>query len=451
MKTKMLFMTVLLAACLTACGSITTETDSLDGDVPATSETVSETTEDEGTCPFADYTSSPVRVTIPAYAPYLLEVDEQTASQLHDAFVNASWELLPSDTPYPDGESYLVFVYNDGQPFKLVFYGDHTVDYEHGDTTERYQVDDASVHQMVYNAADLGERFDTLIWCAPEFLTNEKVWNEHHYQHIEIEPQSKPSFGFSFELPDSLTYEIVETEDEPTGHLTAEIRPKDSDASIITVEYTEQFAVCGTGLERKTIDFNGYPAAQGFYDGSDMWSFIALTEDYDGCVILMNDPDLFTQYADEMDIILQTLHFRYYESTQTAEVQGERTIEELKALYPDFFSIDGTPFKGIEVYVWQMSEDSFSCGLMFGTNRNKTAEEIWELQERALSVDEVNAILDEIGVEKSYVIVYPVIQPVSSYYYEIDDEYRETVSKLFEEEGSIIGIRDPLMIEEEEP
>lgn len=173
MEIKNLLIIFSLATCLTACSSITTASNS-------SSEDISE--EIEITCPFADYTFSPVRVTAAAYVPYLLEVEEQTANQLYDAFVNTSWELIPSDTPYPDGETFQIFVYNDGQPFKLVFYGDYTVEYEHENTTERYKIDDTSVHKMAYDVANpvnLGDIVDTLIWCEPEFLTYDKVWNEH--------------------------------------------------------------------------------------------------------------------------------------------------------------------------------------------------------------------------------------------------------------------------------
>ena len=92
---------------------------------------------------------------------------------------------------------------------------------------------------------------------------------------------------------------------------------------------------------------------------------------------------------------------------------------------------DAGDFKGIEVYVWQMAEDSYQCGLMSGTNRNKTEEEITALAQKPLTVDEAKLILDELGVKGSDIIVIPVIQPYSSYHYEIDDEYRERVEKLF--------------------
>ncbi len=269
-------------------------------------------------CPWGNYTASPVRVTASAYAPYLLELDAQTADQLYTAFTNAAWEVIPSDTVYPDGEACSVFVYNNGQPFKLVFYGDSTVQYESGDEINRYKTEDESVLKLVTAVANpdhLGEIWDTLIWCAPEFFTNEGVWVTNNYQHIEIEPECGPAFGFSFELPNGWTYHGMQTEDVPTGHIIVGIQPKDTDTSVLIIEYISGgLSVCGTDLESKAIDFNGHSATQGFFGGDDMWGFIALDGDYNGCVVKMNDPDLYRAYTDEADIILKTLQFHFYEA-----------------------------------------------------------------------------------------------------------------------------------------
>lgn len=112
---------------------------------------------------------------------------------------------------------------------------------------------------------------------------------------------------------------------------------------------------------------------------------------------------------------------------QTVETKSQ--IEELRAKYPEYFKLSS--FKGIEIYVWQMSEDDYHCGLMSGTNRNKTDEEIWDLASKPLSVDEAKMILGELGVKKEEMIIIPVVQPISSYRYEIDDAYREKVNRLF--------------------
>lgn len=113
---------------------------------------------------------------------------------------------------------------------------------------------------------------------------------------------------------------------------------------------------------------------------------------------------------------------------QTVETKSK--IEEIRAKYPEYFELSS--FKGIEVYVWQMSEDSYHCGMMSGTNRNKTDEEIWDLAKKPLSIEEAKMILNELGVKKEEVFIIPVVQPFSSYRYEIDDAYREKVRKLFE-------------------
>ncbi len=104
-------------------------------------------------------------------------------------------------------------------------------------------------------------------------------------------------------------------------------------------------------------------------------------------------------------------------------------IKELKEKYPEYFEM--SDFKGIEVYVWQMSENSYRCGMLSGTNREKTNEEISALQFKSLSIEEAKAILNELGVAKEDIIVLPISQACSSYYYEIDEEYEERVNNLF--------------------
>ena len=116
-------------------------------------------------------------------------------------------------------------------------------------------------------------------------------------------------------------------------------------------------------------------------------------------------------------------------SQSVEQEQADRSLEELKKEYPEYFELSA--FKGIEVYVWQMAEDSYRCGMMSGTNRNKTDEEIWDLANRSLSIEEAKTILRSLNVDDEYLIVFPVIQPISSYRYEINDEYQEQVKKLF--------------------
>ena len=104
-------------------------------------------------------------------------------------------------------------------------------------------------------------------------------------------------------------------------------------------------------------------------------------------------------------------------------------LNGLRAQYPEYFELSS--FKGIEIYVWQTAAASYQCGIMSGTNRNKTDSEIASLN--PLTIEEAKLILDSLGVPKTDRIVIPVVQQYSDYVYEIDDAYREKVQKLFEE------------------
>ena len=105
-------------------------------------------------------------------------------------------------------------------------------------------------------------------------------------------------------------------------------------------------------------------------------------------------------------------------------------VAVLKQKYPEYFELK--QFKGVEIYVWEMAEGSYQCGMMSGTNRNKTEEEIWDLARKPLSIEDAKLILNACGIGKEYWSIIPVIQPHSSYRYEIGDAYREKVKKLFE-------------------
>lgn len=114
----------------------------------------------------------------------------------------------------------------------------------------------------------------------------------------------------------------------------------------------------------------------------------------------------------------------------TETVQGVDLSEEaLRGKYPEYFEMDH--FKGIEVYVWKMGENSYRCGALPGTNRNKTYEEILALVENSVSVDEMKMIMQYSDVPQEDYFIIPCVQPISSYYYEIDDALREEINQLF--------------------
>lgn len=134
------------------------------------------------------------------------------------------------------------------------------------------------------------------------------------YDLVEITPQCEPSMGFSFKLPEGWTYEVVQTDDEPTSSTAVYLKPSDvTSEGTIVIEYIEGGVfVCGTGLKEQIIDFNGYSSSQGFYYDNKIWSFIILKNDYNGCAI-WNNTDWYGDYAEETDFILSTVEFKHYE------------------------------------------------------------------------------------------------------------------------------------------
>jgi len=104
-------------------------------------------------------------------------------------------------------------------------------------------------------------------------------------------------------------------------------------------------------------------------------------------------------------------------------------LEKLREKFPMYFDL-GT-FKGLEVYIWQMSETSYYCGVLPGVNRNYTDEELWDLHKNAATIEEMRAIIDSYGLSQTDVTVIPIQMAFSSYAYTIDDDYRQAVRDLF--------------------
>ena len=60
--------------------------------------------------------------------------------------------------------------------------------------------------------------------------------------------------------------------------------------------------------------------------------------------------------------------------TLVQEREADIDMEGLQARFPDYLDLPTS--KGLEVYVWQMAPGSYSCGVLPGTNREKTLQTI---------------------------------------------------------------------------
>ena len=134
------------------------------------------------------------------------------------------------------------------------------------------------------------------------------------WDQTDIYPSHVPFFGFSFRLPEAWTYRVITEDENPSGSLWVEIcTPEDTDNPLITITASESTGVCGTGLVQKEIWFNGYNALAGYYDEHTVWDFIYLTGDLEGCMILNNDLERSVLYEEDLNRILSTVSFTYYE------------------------------------------------------------------------------------------------------------------------------------------
>lgn len=122
--------------------------------------------------------------------------------------------------------------------------------------------------------------------------------------------------------------------------------------------------------------------------------------------------------------------------------EAESDMDSLREKYPEYFDL--STYKGLELYVWQMGPNSYSCGLMLGTNRNKTLEELINL--KGVTIAEMRAILSTYDIEEKDIIIIPWQNPVSSYIAEYwisqKDEDPAVVEKRKQE--YIDGIRQML-------
>ena len=114
-------------------------------------------------------------------------------------------------------------------------------------------------------------------------------------------------------------------------------------------------------------------------------------------------------------------------------------VEKLRAKFPNYFDLPVS--KGLEVYIWQMAADSYSCGLLPARNLAYTKEELWDLHKSPATLEEMKIIVATYlsSVPKESVEICPIQMPHSSYAYTIDKAYREELKSLFWSDFPIIA------------
>ena len=155
---------------------------------------IEEITEPETENPIADSSLEEIRVMSPAYAPYIAEVREDERDALEAALMASFWKPYDMEEPFADGEAYSVFVYNNGDPYRITAYADCTVILEKDGEETRWQISNQA-NTAIAVAANSDFESDSrecrLTWCDIDSLNAKDVWKNTRVGAKECDMTSK--------------------------------------------------------------------------------------------------------------------------------------------------------------------------------------------------------------------------------------------------------------------
>ena len=157
-------------------------------------------------------------------------------------------------------------------------------------------------------------------------------------------------------------------------------------------------------------------------------------EDGDAEAVPSATPDVLTQESNVTEASSPAVSDAPKQESKDAEVSPSAAPDLLRRKYPEYFDLPTD--KGLEVYVWQMAPDSYSCALLPGTNREKTWEELWNL--RGTSIEEMRKILSSYDIPHDDIIILPFQNPISSYAYAVNDAYTAGLREMLLGEAAIV-------------
>ncbi len=131
--------------------------------------------------PFGDISECEIRCTSVAYVPYLYKVEQKTAEELSEIFNSEKW--IETDEDMAEGETGLIFVKDGEKKLRLIFGGNHIVQYSDGENDVRYKVSD-KIWSAGFNTAapeDFSVLTGKLIPSKTEDITIDGVWKNNEY------------------------------------------------------------------------------------------------------------------------------------------------------------------------------------------------------------------------------------------------------------------------------
>lgn len=118
-------------------------------------------------------------------------------------------------------------------------------------------------------------------------------------------------------------------------------------------------------------------------------------------------------------------------SNVTTNIVSTEEFEQLKIKYPMYFGLDTS--NGLDVYITQMSESSYYCALFPTKEEGYSKDDLWKIHKNFASIEEMKKIVLSyiLNMNENNIRIVPVQMPYSSYYYIIDENYKQQLSTLF--------------------
>ncbi|HAG14632.1 MAG TPA: hypothetical protein DCG49_12350 [Ruminococcus sp.] len=138
-------------------------------------EEMSEYAEAAACLPIEDFSNDEIRLAAAAYAPYVLDLSAEQQRALSDALLETKWLPCDEQAPLADGESYSIFVYHGGDPYRLTAYANGTVVLEQNGEESRWSITEAAL-QAIIAAAATTETEGHLTWCAADTFNAVDIW-----------------------------------------------------------------------------------------------------------------------------------------------------------------------------------------------------------------------------------------------------------------------------------
>jgi hypothetical protein len=133
-----------------------------------------------------------------------------------------------------------------------------------------------------------------------------------------------------------------------------------------------------------------------------------------------------TTYVDITHEMAQWMNHRLTFMDQKFSDWNSKKDQSLETQFPEYYGLD--TFKGLEVYVWEET-GGYMCGVLPGTNRNKTEEEIIGLTRNGASFGQMKEILSSYGIERDMVAI--VLVSISDTSYEVLEQGLAGARELF--------------------